>query len=182
VVKAGLRPLVHTLAVAGWRWAAPIEKLIGTIELKNAPLAGFKVWRKLAEWEDEAPPGKPSSLPVSLEESRARLMRLVGDAGEARPEQRAYADAASYAFTSRERAGAPRIALVEAGTGIGKTLAIWRPPACGGEERPRPLDFHLHPQSAAPDRAGESPGSIPIPPSATRRRSCARAARIISAC
>jgi len=133
-VKAGLRPLVHTLAVAGWRWAAPIEKLIGTIELKNAPLAGFEVWRKLAEWEDEAPPGKPSSLPVSLEESRARLMRLVGDAGEARPEQRAYADAASYAFTSRERAGAPRIALVEAGTGIGKTLGYLAPASLWAEK------------------------------------------------
>ncbi|MGA7673757.1 MAG: ATP-dependent DNA helicase [Rhizomicrobium sp.] len=133
-IKAGLRPLVHTLSTAGWRWAAAVENIIGPVVLQNAPLAGFEVWRKLPVWEDEAPPGKPSSLPVALEESRARLARLVGSAGEARPEQRAYADAASYAFTPRERAGAPRIALVEAGTGIGKTLGYLAPASLWSEK------------------------------------------------
>jgi ATP-dependent DNA helicase DinG len=133
-IKAGLRPLVHTLATAGWRWAAAIESIIGSVVLQHAPLAGFEVWRKLAVWEDDAPPGKPSSLPVSIEESRARLAQLVGSAGEARPEQRAYADAASYAFTPRERAGAPRIALVEAGTGIGKTLGYLAPASLWAEK------------------------------------------------
>ena len=133
-IKADLRPLVHTLATAGWRWATPIEDIIGPVVLKNAPLAGFEVWRKLPVWEDEASPGKPSSLPVALEEARARLAQLVGSAGEARPEQRAYADAASYAFTPRERAGAPRIALVEAGTGIGKTLGYLAPASLWAEK------------------------------------------------
>jgi ATP-dependent DNA helicase DinG len=132
--KAGLRPLVHTLSTAGWRWAAAIEAIVGVVELKNAPLAGFEVWGKLPDWEDETPPGKPSSLPVALEESRARLAQLVGIAGEARPEQRAYADAASYAFAPRERAGAPRIALVEAGTGIGKTLGYLAPASLWAEK------------------------------------------------
>ncbi|MGC9952793.1 MAG: ATP-dependent DNA helicase [Rhizomicrobium sp.] len=133
-IKASLRPLVHTLSTAGWRWAAVIEDIIGPVVLQHAPLAGFEVWRKLPVWEDDAPPGKPSSLPVALEESRARLARLVGSAGEARPEQRAYADAASYAFAPRERAGAPRIALVEAGTGIGKTLGYLAPASLWAEK------------------------------------------------
>src|SRR6202000_1900520 len=39
-----------------------------------------------------------------------------------RAEQESYAEDATYAFGPRERAGAPRIALIEAGTGIRKTL------------------------------------------------------------
>ncbi|HEY0281783.1 MAG TPA: ATP-dependent DNA helicase [Rhizomicrobium sp.] len=133
-IRAELRPLVHTMAAAGWRWAAVIEGIIGSVVLQHAPLAGFEVWRKLKEWEDEAPPGKPSSLPVALEEARVRLAQLVGGGGEARPEQRAYTDAASYAFSPRERAGAPRIALVEAGTGIGKTLGYLAPASLWAEK------------------------------------------------
>ncbi len=133
-VKTGLRPLLHTLSAAGWRWADAILHGIGEGEGAKSPLAGFDVWNKLAAWQDEAPPGKPSSQPVGLEESRARLTQLVGSAGEARPEQRAYADAASYAFAPRERAGAPRIALVEAGTGIGKTLGYLAPASLWSEK------------------------------------------------
>jgi ATP-dependent DNA helicase DinG len=132
--KAVLRPLVHSMARAGWRWAPLIEERIGTAELKHAPLAGFEVWRKLPEWEDAPAPGRPTSHPVPVEETRARLRSLVGIAGEERPEQRAYADAASYAFEPRERAGAPRIALVEAGTGIGKTLGYLAPASLWAEK------------------------------------------------
>ena len=132
--KASIRALVQTLATAGWRWANPILQMVGEGERQASTPAGFEVWRALAAWEDEAPPGKPSSLPVSIEESRARLAQLVGSAGEARPEQRAYADAASYAFEPRERAGAPKIALVEAGTGIGKTLGYLAPASLWAEK------------------------------------------------
>ncbi len=132
--KAALRPLVQSLTKAGWRWAPLIEECIGAAALRHAPLAGFEVWRKLPEWEDAPAPGKPSSHPVPLEEARARLRSLVGIAGEERPEQRAYADAASYAFEPRERAGAPKIALVEAGTGIGKTLGYLAPASLWAEK------------------------------------------------
>jgi len=133
-VKTSLRPLIQTMATAGWRWAHPILQCMGDGERANSPLAGFDTWRGLKEWEDEAPPAKPSSLPVSQDEARARLVQLVGTDGEARPEQRAYADAANYAFTPRERAGAPRVALVEAGTGIGKTLGYLAPASLWSEK------------------------------------------------
>jgi len=133
-VKSGLRPMTQTLLKAGWRWAPLILDIIETSELQSAPLAGFEVWRKLPEWEDAPPPPKPSSLPVSPEEARARLVQLVGITGEERPEQRAYADAASYAFSPRERAGVPKIALVEAGTGIGKTLGYLAPASLWAEK------------------------------------------------
>ena len=43
-------------------------------------------------------------------------------------------DAATYAFGPRERAGHPRIALVEAGTGIGKTLGYLAPASLWAEK------------------------------------------------
>jgi ATP-dependent DNA helicase DinG len=129
-----LRPLSQTLAKAGWRWAPLILELIEPSELQRAPLAGFEVWRTLAEWEDAPAPAKPSAHPVSPEEARTRLSDLVGAVGEERPEQRAYTDAASFAFSPRERAGAPRVALVEAGTGIGKTLGYLAPASLWAEK------------------------------------------------
>ena len=132
--KTGLRPLAQTLATAGWRWAKPILQSIGEGERPASPVAGFDVWRALPVWEDEAPPAPASSLPVSLDEAAKRLAQLVGTAGEARPEQRAYTDAASYAFAPRERVGVPKIALVEAGTGIGKTLGYLAPASLWSEK------------------------------------------------
>jgi ATP-dependent DNA helicase DinG len=133
-VKSGLRPMTQTLAKAGWRWAPLIIDLIGTSDLQRAPLAGFEVWNKLPEWEDSPPPPKASSLPVSAQEARARLQQIVGLSGEERPEQRAYSDAASYAFEPRDRVGSPKIALVEAGTGIGKTLGYLAPASLWAEK------------------------------------------------
>jgi len=132
--KSALRPLAQTLARAGWRWAPHILELIGTSELQTAPLAGFEVWHKLPKWEDGPLPPRPSSHPVEIAEARARLSQLVGSDGEERPEQRAYTDAASFAFSPRERRGAPRIALVEAGTGIGKTLGYLAPASLWAEK------------------------------------------------
>jgi ATP-dependent DNA helicase DinG len=129
-----LRPLSQTMAKAGWRWAPLILAIIEPSELQRAPLAGFEVWRTLKEWEDAPAPGKPSAQPVSPEEARARLAALVGGGGEERPEQRAYVDAATFAFSPRERAGVPRVALVEAGTGIGKTLGYLAPASLWAEK------------------------------------------------
>ncbi len=51
-----------------------------------------------------------------------------------RPEQEAYSDAATYAFGPREESGAPKIALVEAGTGTGKTLGYLAPASVWAEK------------------------------------------------
>lgn len=133
-VKSAMRPMTQTLAKAGWRWAPLILEIVGTSDLQSAPLAGFEVWRTLREWEDAPAPAKASSLGVAPAEARARLQQIVGLSGEERPEQRAYSDAASYAFEPRERAGAPKIALVEAGTGIGKTLGYLAPASLWAEK------------------------------------------------
>ena len=55
----------ETLARAGWAWGAAA---IGA--LRSQPLgrpwrgAGLDVWRRLAEWEDHAPPGEAGSQPI----------------------------------------------------------------------------------------------------------------------
>jgi ATP-dependent DNA helicase DinG len=125
--KSRLRPLVQFLLRSGWRWAPAIVARIGESEDSRSPIAGLDVWHALPKWEDEAPPAKPGSLPVGADETRSRLAQLIGTSGEPRPEQVAYAEASTYAFGPRERAGAPKIALIEAGTGIGKTLGYLAP-------------------------------------------------------
>ena len=133
-VRIGARALAGLLARSGWRWGAAVLAATGEPEKSSSPIAGLEVWRALPQWEDEAPPDKPGSLPVAVGETRARLAQLVGDAGEARIEQGDYAEAAAYAFGPRDAAGAPKVALLEAGTGIGKTLGYLAPASLWAEK------------------------------------------------
>lgn len=132
--RARLRPLAHVLSAAGWRWGAFVVEAMGEADGKVSAFSALAAWHDLPQWEDEAPPPKPSSVPVGSDETRARLARLIGEAGETRLEQSAYADAATHAFGARERAGAPRIALLEAGTGVGKTLGYLAPASLWAEK------------------------------------------------
>ncbi len=128
-----LRPLAMMLLQAGWRWAELVLALIGRMEKVPAGLLGLDVWRHLSHWDDDMAAAKPGSLPVSAEEVRSRLAQLVGHHAP-RPEQADYAVAASHAFGPREQAGAPRLALIEAGTGIGKTLGYLAPASVWAEK------------------------------------------------
>jgi len=125
-----LAPLVGTLARAGWRWAPLLKEIVGEVP-HGSPIAGLEAWRGLPQWEDEALVGEPSSHAVEPQEARARLATMVG---LLRPEQGSYSDAATYAFGPREQAGAPRVALVEAGTGTGKTLGYLAPASLWAEK------------------------------------------------
>ncbi len=133
-MRAAIRPLAATMGKSGWRWSPLVLDAIGRNDEKLSSIAGLDAWRGLPQWEDDAAPDKPGSFPVEAGEARARLQQLVGLAGESRPEQASYTDAATYAFTARERVGAPRIALVEAGTGIGKTLGYLAPASLWAEK------------------------------------------------
>ena len=128
--RSQMAPLVGTLDRAGWRWAKLLKEVIGEVP-HGSPIAGLEVWRGLGEWEDQALPGQPGTQAVTPEEAQARLARLVG---EMRPEQAAYSAAATFAFSPREVAGAPRVALIEAGTGTGKTLGYLAPASVWAEK------------------------------------------------
>jgi len=129
-VRAALAPLVGTLDRAGWRWAPLLKAIVGEVP-HGSPIAGLEAWRNLPVWEDEAAAGQPGSQPVTPDEARKRLAQLVP---VTRPEQAAYSDAATYAFGPREEAGAPKVALVEAGTGTGKTLGYLAPASVWAEK------------------------------------------------
>lgn len=129
-VRNRLAPLVGTLERAGWRWAPLLKQIVGEVP-HGSPIAGLEAWRGLPQWEDEALVGEPGSQAVDPREARARLASMVA---ELRPEQASYSDAASYAFGPREQAGAPRVALVEAGTGTGKTLGYLAPASLWAEK------------------------------------------------
>src|SRR5579871_2913614 len=120
--RSNMRALAGSLERAGWRWSPAILQVLGEADGKQSPLAGFESWSGLPQWEDDQAPDKPGSLPISPDDARVRLAQLVGSSGEQRPEQVSYSDAASYAFGARDEAGAPKVALIEAGTGVGKTL------------------------------------------------------------
>ena len=119
---------------AGWRWASSVLTVLGEPEKMSGPLSGVDAWRGLPEWEDEAPPARPASHAVDAAEAQARLIALIGGSGTLRRQQQEFAAAASGAFAPRQRAGSPRIALVEAGTGTGKTLGYLAPASLWAEK------------------------------------------------
>jgi ATP-dependent DNA helicase DinG len=127
------RMIAAVLAKCGWRWSAAVLAVLGDPERALPPLGGFDVWRELAEWEEEPPPGPPGQESLGEADALARLQRAVVAYGGARQQQRDFTGAAIAAFAPRQRAGAPRIALIEAGTGTGKTLGYLAPASLWAE-------------------------------------------------
>jgi ATP-dependent DNA helicase DinG len=132
--KERARKTASFMAKAGWRWGPAVLAVLGEPEAMTSPLAGIDAWRRLAEWEDEPPPARPGSQAVDTEEAQARLTQLIGRKGAMRPLQQDFTAAATAAFALRLRAGSPRIALVEAGTGTGKTLGYLAPASLWAEK------------------------------------------------
>ncbi|MCB8874183.1 ATP-dependent DNA helicase [Acidisoma silvae] len=137
-----LPALAKRMGDAGWLWAPLVMAALdrgGAIPPAAKDGNAFRVWRRLPEWEEGAPPPEPSTLPVSPVEARTRLARLVGEGAETRQGQADYASAAAAAFTPRETAGAPNIVLAEAGTGTGKTLGYVAPASLWAERNHAPV-------------------------------------------
>jgi ATP-dependent DNA helicase DinG len=134
--------LATRMGRAGWIWGPLIAEALavagagGTTSKDNN---AFRIWRRLPEWEEQAPPPPPSSLPVSSMEARARLSQLVGPEAEQRQGQADYASAAAAAFEPRRAEGAPHMVLAEAGTGTGKTLGYVAPASLWAERNHAPV-------------------------------------------
>src|SRR5262249_30394406 len=111
-----------------------ILSVLGEPERLSGPLAGFDAWRSLPEWEDGPPPPRAGSTPVEVEEAERRLHALIGRKGATRKLQQDFTAAATGAFAPRARAGSPKIVLVEAGTGTGKTLGYLAPSSLWAEK------------------------------------------------
>jgi len=128
--------LAETLGRAGWPWAAAAVGALVSQPVRRAWRgSGLDVWRRIAEWEDQAPPGDPGAKPVEPAAAQARLAELLARTGldEARPTQAHYAAGVAHAFQPREREGEPMMLLAEAGTGVGKTLGYLAPASLWAE-------------------------------------------------
>ncbi len=124
--------LAAHMGQAGWPWAKLVTAALGKPGAKPSADA-LKVWRRLPEWEEQAPPPPAGSLPVGENEARSRLARMLGPYAEQRPGQADYASAAAAAFAPREVKGDPHLVLAEAGTGTGKTLGYVAPASLWAE-------------------------------------------------
>ncbi len=126
----------EVLGRAGWPWAAPVIAALRSVPLGRPWRGdGLDVWGRVAEWEDQAPPGEAGTRPVDPAAAADRLALLLERSGldEARPMQAVFAAEAAYAFQPRLREGEPMVMLAEAGTGIGKTLGYLAPASLWAE-------------------------------------------------
>jgi ATP-dependent DNA helicase DinG len=125
-------------AELNWPWAPSVLAALGQPDARPS-LDPLKVWRRLPDWEEEAPPPPPAHQPVSPAEARRRLAEILGEGAEQRPQQSDYASAAAGAFQAREARGAPNLVLAEAGTGTGKTLGYVAPASLWAERNGAPV-------------------------------------------
>jgi ATP-dependent DNA helicase DinG len=126
----------------GWTWGPAVLAALGAgVEAPHSRvlIEALAAWKHLKEWSEHAPEPPAGHLPVEPVEARARLVRLLGDAAEERPQQRDYASAVAAAFAPREHEGEPRLVLAEAGTGVGKTLGYIAPASVWAEKNQGPV-------------------------------------------
>jgi len=116
---------------AGWGWGAYVSAIFAGQPSNASDLA---IWRSLPEWEDGAPRPAPEDNKLAEATALERLQRLLGEGAEKREQQEAYVRAACYAFGPRETAEAPNLSVLEAGTGIGKTLGYIAPASAWAEQ------------------------------------------------
>ncbi len=120
--RHGAYGIAQALARLRWSWGGEIARRI-----KQPERPERTVFTTLPKWEDAALRPKPRDVAVGDGDVDARLDRMLGIGAERRDGQRAYARAAAHAFRPRSLASAPNVALIEAGTGIGKTLGYLAP-------------------------------------------------------
>ncbi len=135
--NAGAAALAQRMGASGWAWAAFVQGALGPPLTK--PSDALRVWKRLPEWEEEAPPPPPASHPVEPADARRRLASILGPDAEQRPGQGDYASAAALAFAPRQTRGDPATVLAEAGTGTGKTLGYIAPASLWAERNGAPV-------------------------------------------
>lgn len=165
-----VRALAELAERAGWGWAPAVLAALPAAEpgsLRRA--AGLRVWQKLAEWQERAPPPQPGNEPVSPGEARQRLKALLGDDSEARPTQADYAAAVAAAFMPRERPDMPHAVLAEAGTGVGKTLGYIAPASVWAEKNQGAVWVSTYTRNLQSQIAGELDRLYPEPVQKRRR-------------
>ncbi len=163
-------PIAWAMASGGWPWGGAVLAALGAGEIPHSRgLAnGLRVWLRLKEWTERPLEPPTGDWPVEPVEARARLIRLLGESAEERPQQAEYASQVSAAFQPRDVAGEPHFVIAEAGTGVGKTLGYLAPASVWAEKNgagvwistftrnlQRQLDAELDRVYPDPDRKAE---------------------------
>jgi ATP-dependent DNA helicase DinG len=142
------KEIATTMARGEWSWgdavllALDIDPPITKPGKTPRAGAGLDIWKSLPQWEEPPPAPPPGSEPVEPREARLRLAQMVSagaNVAEARPTQSDYASAAAEAFAPRLYEDQPRVVLVEAGTGVGKTLGYVAPASLWAEKNGAPV-------------------------------------------
>ncbi|WP_271299678.1 ATP-dependent DNA helicase [Sphingomonas sp. CV7422] len=126
--RAGAWTAAQSLTRLRWPWAPAIAPLLAKPQVNERWL-----FATLPEWEEQAPRPAPLTVQIPAADAEARLAALTGDGAEERLGQRAFAAAATDAFSPRAMRDAPNLVLAEAGTGIGKTLGYLAPASLWAE-------------------------------------------------
>ena len=141
ILQAKANPLTIAAVMGqqgnGWNWTPFIFSAFGETYDPRLPVISktdLNVWKNLPEWSEEAPEPPPSHHPVTGEESRRQLKKLLGTNAEARQQQINYASTLTSAFAPREESEKPHVVLAEAGTGVGKTLGYLAPASVWAEK------------------------------------------------
>ncbi len=161
------RDIALPMARGGWLWGASVMAALGAeitpTDTPAADLRGLKVWERLKEWEDSAPPPPADNLPVSDKEARARLTELLGSGAERRPSQADFSAGLTHGFAPRETADAPNAVLAEAGTGVGKTLGYIAPASVWAEKNGGPVWISTYTRNLQRQLDGELDKLYPDP-------------------
>ena len=144
LASTDLKDTALSMARGQWAWGEAVIAALGIDQPPKRPRpgAGLDVWRALPQWEEPPPASPPGSAPVEPREARLRLAQMISagaNMAEARPTQSDYASAASQAFAPREAEDRPKVVLVEAGTGVGKTLGYVAPASLWAEKNGAPV-------------------------------------------
>ncbi len=122
---------VKAMARLGWVWADLVQAVLDRTQMPADYVAppALEVWSLLEEWEDQPPEGQARAVSLTDDEVTQNLSRALTRAGldERRPEQVEFALKAREIFAPKWMKDQPHMWLVEAGTGVGKTLGYLAP-------------------------------------------------------
>ncbi len=162
--------IAMAMARGGWLWGPSVLAALGVEDDGlRAPTSGLDAWRRLPEWQDQAPPPPGGDEPVDPVEARRRLSDLLGPSAEDRPAQADYASAATQAFAPRDVEGEPNFVMAEAGTGVGKTLGYVAPASLWAEKNEAPVWLSTYTRNLQHQIDGELTKLFPDPARKAKR-------------
>ncbi len=133
--RRGAVAAARIMAQAAWPWAPLILKSLGA----EKPSGKAEAMEMPAEWRDGAWRHGRGESAVTEEDALCRLGQMLGEGAETRPTQRDYTAACCAAFQSGAgrdggKGKSAAVSLLEAGTGIGKTLGYIAPASLWAEQ------------------------------------------------